>query len=349
MDMRAFYAQLKQGAIQPCYLLEGEEEYTKQRALQDLRKALMPPELAMLNETVLADPSADALIATAETLPMMSDRRLVIVRDSAHLQGRAATGEGEASAPSADGDRIAAYVQQLPATVCLVFVARGKANGTRKLYKQLAKQGAIVSFDRLTRQDMIRWVKRDLQALGKGIADDAVEELLFTCGEDMNLLKQEMEKLAAFAGSRDTVTREDIQAIATRTTEYKVFDLADAVMAGNAEKAVTLMNGMIRDGEARLFLLALLQGQCRQLFLVKTLGQNVRDAAVASALAVPPFVARKLLGTSRRYTLSALQWAYAQCVETEFRVKSGQQSEDGCLEMLVYQLLARFEQEVRDA
>ena len=43
----------------------------------------------MMNETVLTDPAADLLIATAETLPMMADKRLVIVRDSSHLAGRA--------------------------------------------------------------------------------------------------------------------------------------------------------------------------------------------------------------------------------------------------------------------
>lgn len=349
MDMRAFYAQLKQLTIQPCYLLEGEEEYTKLKALDDLRSALLPEGMAMMNETVLTDPAADVLIATAETLPMMADRRLVIVRDSAHLQGRVEREEGESAAPSADGDRLVSYVQRLPDTTCLVFVTRGRANGTRKLYKQLNKQGAVVTFSRLSRPELIRWVARDLQALGKRITGDAAEELLFTAGEDMNLLRQEIEKLAAFAGDRDAITIHDIHAIATSTTEYKVFDLADAVMTGNAEKAVTLMNGMIRDGEARLFLLALLQGQCRQLFLCKLLGPNVRDAAVASALAVPPFVARKLLATSRRHTLSALIWSYEQCVDTEYRVKSGAQNEDGCLEMLVYQLLARFEQEAHDA
>lgn len=349
MDMRAFYAQLKQQAIQPCYLLEGEEEYTKQRALQDLRSAVLPPDLAMLNESVLNDPAADVLIAAAETFPMMADKRLIIVRDCSHLQGRTGREESEIASPSADGDRIAAYVQQLPNTACLVFVTRGRANGTRKLTKQLTKQGAVVTFDRLTHQELIRWVARDLKALGKRIAADAAEELLFTCGQDMNLLRREIEKLAAFADTRDAIGREDIQAIATRATEYKVFDLADAVMARNAEKAVTLMNGMIRDGEARLFLLALLQAQCRQQFLLKLMGPDAREAAAASALAVPPFVARKLLATSQRYTLPALRWAYDQCVETEFRVKSGAQNEEGCLEMLVYQLLVRFEQEARDA
>lgn len=348
MDMRTFYSEIRQGAIRPCYLLEGEEEYTKRRALQDLRDKVLFGSLAMMNESVLTNPDASELIATTETLPMMADRRLVIVKDCAHLLGRADVQDGAAS-PADDGDRIAAYVQRVPPTACLVFVARGKANGTRKLYKQLNKLGAVVSFAPLGQADLIRWTARELQALGKKITTQAAEELLFTCGEDMNLLRQEIDKLAAYAGDADSVTHDDVRAIATRTTEYKVFDLSDAVMDGNAEKAVTLMNGMLRDGEARLRLLALLQSQLRQLYLCKLLPPRTRDAEAASALAVPPFAARKLMALCQRYSRETLRWAYDQCVETEYRVKSGAQPEDGCLETLVYQLLVRYEQEARDA
>ena len=41
MDMRTFYKELKQGAVRTCYLLDGEEEYTKQKALDDLRDKLL--------------------------------------------------------------------------------------------------------------------------------------------------------------------------------------------------------------------------------------------------------------------------------------------------------------------
>lgn len=82
-----FFASLKKGSIQSCYLFEGEEEYSKESALQQLRTAVLTPPMGMMNETVLEDPDAQTLIAVAETLPLMADKRLVVVRESAWLAG----------------------------------------------------------------------------------------------------------------------------------------------------------------------------------------------------------------------------------------------------------------------
>ena len=59
---------------------EGVEENIKASALNALRKALWPEGLEELNETLLDNPMTDAIIAAAETLPFMADKRLVTVR-----------------------------------------------------------------------------------------------------------------------------------------------------------------------------------------------------------------------------------------------------------------------------
>ena len=274
--------------MRTCYLLDGEEEYTKQKALDDLRDKLLVNDFAMMNETVLTDPAADLLIATAETLPMMADKRLVIVRDSSHLAGRAQR-EEDAQSSASDGDRITAYLQKLPDTVCLVFVVRGKANGTRKLYKQLYKMGAVVTFDRLSHADLIRWVARDLARWASASPPMPPSAAVY--------LRRGHEpapggELARLCGRCRNHYARGCRAIATRTTEYKVFDLADAVLSSQAEKAVTLMNGMIRDGEARLFCWRCCKGSAGSC-LCKLLGP-ARGQLRGSVLGVPPFVARKL-------------------------------------------------------
>ena len=69
-------------------LFEGEEEYLKQSALAALRKKLLPEGLEDLNETVLEAPETDAVIAAAETMPFLADRRIVLLRDYPALTGR---------------------------------------------------------------------------------------------------------------------------------------------------------------------------------------------------------------------------------------------------------------------
>ena len=88
MNHTEFGNLLSQGKLPRVLLFEGEEEYLKQQALRSLRAALLPEGMEELNETVLTAPSADEIIAAAETLPFLADRRLVLIRDERSLSSR---------------------------------------------------------------------------------------------------------------------------------------------------------------------------------------------------------------------------------------------------------------------
>ena len=100
MDRKDFDRLLSQGKIPSVLLFEGEEEHMKQSALDALQKKLLPEGLEELNRTLLDAPETDQIIAAAETLPFMADRRLVVVRNHPALIGRAeaddATTHGQA-------------------------------------------------------------------------------------------------------------------------------------------------------------------------------------------------------------------------------------------------------------
>ena len=126
MDHRAFFDDVAKGKIAPCYVFEGTEEYIKRSALAALRKKLLPAGLEDMNEARLNDPDANALIAAAETLPLMADKRLVLVLESGMLSGRAKDYDEAKSAAA-----LCEYLQHPPESACIVFYVRDKADGTR--------------------------------------------------------------------------------------------------------------------------------------------------------------------------------------------------------------------------
>lgn len=358
MTYREFYAQLKAGTIQKLYLFEGMEEYGKESALKALRAALLSGPLAMMNEALLQNPSASEVIAACETLPIMEERRLVRVVDSQELSGRARAstdgqeGEEEVDSAKKPAQRAAAsdlsdYVSRLPETTCLVFYEKGKANGSRRLYKKIKELGGVVSFDPLEGEQLIKWVAREFSQYGKQIAWADAERLVFICGKELMSLRGEIAKVAAVAGDRPAIQEADIEAIATKSLEYKVFDLAEQVAQGRAKQALPTLTGLLQAGEQRLLLLALLQRHYRQLLLCKLMeGQN--PAPLAGMLGVPPFVVRRLVQGARNYGTKTLKQAYLRCIELEFQIKSGLAPEEGSLESLVLWLIhLKKEEEVR--
>ena len=340
MERRTFFDEVSKGHIASCYVLEGPEEYIKRSALEALRKRLLPAGLEDMNETRLLDPDANSLIAAAETLPFMADKRLVVVQECGMLQGRPKDYDESKNAAA-----LSEYLQNPPDTACIVFYVRDKADGRKKLYQQLKKSAQIVQFLPLDEREMPRWIAQTLKKMGKQISAATCQKLTFTAGTELYSLANELQKLAAYAGERAEILPEDIDAVCAKTTAYRVYDLTGALMRGDAKSAFTLAKALQKDGEEPLFLLALLQNECRRMLAVKLLrGGGLQPDAIASKIGAPPFAVRQLCSQVARYTQEQLRAMADVCMETEYQVKSGRLSMEGSLEMTMLQLL-RIRQE----
>ena len=340
MKHSEFFAAVKQGDIARCYLFEGEEEYIKRSALKTLREQVAGGDFAAMNDTRLVDPAPDALIAAAETLPFLSDRRFLEIRDCAMLQSGKAKEYDEDSAVT----RLDDYLSRLPDTVCMVFFVRGKADARKKLYQILKKKAAIVSFDPLDDRELAQWIAKTLKKEGKCIGLPACQRLWFSAGRDLTLLSNEISKLIAYAGDREEITEADVAAVCVQSTEYRVYDMADALLAGQGKKALSMLDALLRDGEERLAILSLLGRQCRQLRYAKALAATgAHQDAIGQKLGIPPFAVRKTLQTARAYSLGQLGEMAKWCLESEYQVKSGQLMDAGALESVMLRILSMWE------
>ncbi len=330
MDRKEFTQLLREGKLQGAYLFEGPEENIKAAALENLRKALLPEGLEELNETLMDSPATDALIAACETFPFMADKRLVIVREHPALMGRA----------DAD-DRLVGYIPQVPASCVLVFLCRGKADARKKLYTAIRKAGGVVTFSPLTDGEINAWIQRAFTGLGKSVTPQTASLLAFTVGSDTALLRREIDKLAALAGDRDTVTEADVQSIATRSVECTVFEMVDAVVAREQGKAFALLRDMLVTGSDRLGILAMLLRQFRLMQHIKIMQYyKVPAPEIKKRLGIAPFAADRCMRQASGYTGGQVKRAVKICLDAEYMVKSGQHNQEGALEKAMLDIFA---------
>lgn len=333
MNHTAFFDALKSGTIAECYLFEGAEEYIKQQALRQLAAKLLPEGLEEMNQTDMTDPDADALVAAAETLPFMAEKRLVIVRECSLLTA------GRKSEDERKTDAILDYISHISPTTCLVFYIKGKADGRKKLYTLLKKKNAIVDFSPMSDMECADWARRTMRRMGKTLSAEDAGRLVFTVGRDAALLKQEMDKLAAYLGTRDTVTASDIDLICTRSVECTVFQMVDAQVAGNNDQAFALLRDMLRSGEDRFGVLAMLLRQYRILYHMRCLlDERTPQSAQASLLGIPPFSVGRTQQQARRFEKERLRAAYDFLMDYEFRLKQGLVPQEGCAENAMLRL-----------
>ncbi len=332
MDRKEFHQLIKSGQVKGAYLLDGPEENIKAASLQALRKALLPEGMEELNESVMDNPATDALIAACETLPFLADKRLVVVREHPALTGRAEADE-----------KLLSYLAQVPESCVLVFIARGKADARKKLYATIKKHGAIVTFAPLTDIELSQWIIRTFTGLDRDCPVQVASLLAFTVGTDTALLRTEIEKLAALAANRTppAITEEDVRAAATRSVECTVFEMVDAVVAGQQGKAFGLLRDMLTTGSDRLGILAMLLRQFRLMQHIKIMQYEKLPApTIKQKLGISPFAAERCMRQAANYSGGEVRQAVDICLQTEYKVKSGQLNQEGALEAAMLQIFA---------
>lgn len=334
MDQWTFFDELKSNTIRNVYCFYGPEAFIRRSALEALRKKVLMPGLEGMNETVLTSPTAQQIMESCETLPMMSDYRLVIVRDCMLCASGKAKDEAQESASLCE------YLPRVPETTCLVFEVGDSLDKRKKLSQVLLKLPGAVSFDVLDDAQLSKWIGQQLRVLGKRMDRAACDMLAFTSGRDLTMLSGELQKLAAYSGERTDITVEDVERIATHTAECTVFSMVDAIAAGKAEQAFTLLNVLLQSGEQRIGILAMITRHYRQMtYLSAMLRDRMPQAQQAKLLGVPSFALTRLTRQVGKQPYEALREDLSACVQADFDIKRGAMREDAALERLMLQLM----------
>ncbi|MDR2514012.1 MAG: DNA polymerase III subunit delta [Christensenellaceae bacterium] len=335
MDYKRFFLALKERSLPACLLLDGEEEYVKLSALAQLRQAFLAPGAEVLDESVLPERAGFAQISEAcETLPFLSEKRLVLVKESPLCQSSGRGGEE-------DADRLCAYLDSLPETTLLIFVVKGGADMRKKLPKKIAAQKGDVRFSFLAPREQAMFVQRQMGAFGKRIAAEAMEELLLRAGPPLERLEGESAKLAHYLGERQEAALEDVETIVARSAESTAFQMLDALLQRRAKPALSMLEELRARGESGFGILALLTGQLRRmLHLSLLMGAGLARGEAAQSLSLSPYVAGKVAESARGYAPGQLKVMLARCIETEYALKSGRLREEGAIEALLLAFLA---------
>ena len=330
MTPAEFSVLLSRRKLPSVLLFDGEDQHQKHAALADLRRALLPEGLEDLNETMLEDPDPDTLIAAAETLPFMADRRLIVVRDDPALVGRK---EPE--------DRLLSYLPQAPASSVILYFCVQNVDRKKKLFKAIEKLGGEVNFEPLKGAALTSFVVRAFHDLGRECPERTADLLIFTSGSDTGVLLSEAAKIAAFHPENPTVLPEDIEALATPSVENRIFRLTDAVCAGQADRALSLLRNLQLNGERPEGITGILLRQFRLLQHVKIMQYEKRSTGdIQTALGLKnSYALQSFLRQAGAFSGRQVKEAVLLCLDTDLKAKSGQLNGKTALDALVLKLL----------
>ena len=314
------------------YVFHGEETYLRDYYLGRLRELLLTGGMGEFNlhEISAREMSPHALEQAVDCLPMMAQRTLVLVTDYDLFK-----------AGEKDREEYIRIFSQLPDYCCVVFLydlIDYKGDARTKLAAALKQHGTVVNFVRQDQGDLVDWVRRRFRAMGKEIDSRLALELIFLCGDLMNNLVGEVEKIGAYAKQRH-ITKADIEAVATPQLDAVVFRMTDAIGEGNFDKAMSVLGELYQLQEPPIKIMWSLGRQMRQLYSARlALEQGKGSAYLASLWGIKPYPADKLMASAKRFTLPWCRRAVVRCGQTDLAMKSTGQDGQELLTTLLLEL-----------
>lgn len=342
MDWNDFYKSIRGGQYLNVYLFTGPEELTKREALSALRKALLPAGLEQLNEAILENCSAQPIIDSAETLPVMCEKRLVVVRDWAPLVS------GKGKNEEADVARMLDWLKDMPESCILVFYMTVEMDGRKKLATALKKREGYVEFNHLSGAVLLKWCNQQLKPLEKKIGMDALNELTLMAGQDLTRLSGELKKLAAYIENAPEIMPGDVRAIVSPSPDYMVFMILDHLLEGRLAQAVEVLNAELQGRSNSVGLIVMFAKQLRIDAHIKYAMEAGSDMnAVFKALGVTPYRAKHITRQIRNIPADALEARYQSCVEANYAITSGRLNERAALDDLMIKIAMPARQQNR--
>ncbi len=324
--MKTIQDDIRQNTFKHAYLLFGEERYLIRQYTDKLRHALCAEGDDMNTHFYSGkEISVGEIIDLAETLPFLSDRRVIFVSDSGLFKS--------------GGDKLADYLSSPAESAYFVFT-ESEVDKRCKLFKTVQSKGHAAEFAVQDETTLKKWIASVLGKEGKKITENTVQLFLQKTGTDMENIRMELEKLICYCMDREIVTSDDVEAICTNRISNHIFDMINAVADGRKRRALQLYYDLLALKEPPLRILFLIARQCNLLLQVKEMrAQGFDSRAIAPRIGVPPFIAGKYITQSGRFKTSVLRAAVEQCVEAEEAVKSGRMNDQMSVEILILSVL----------
>lgn len=319
---------LKTDAPLPLVYLCGKERFLIDRATEAIKSALLQPATREFNYDVLHAKEAGVpkILACVRTVPMMAKRRLVLVRDADELSADELAG-------------LLRYVEAPFPEACLCFIAE-KADLRLKFFTAFKKHGLLLKLDPLTDRQLPGFVEAEAKRLKVTLQPGAAARIAEEIGADLGQLVDALERLACYVAAGAPIRIADVEEVVATTRQHSVFELIDAVGAGDKSAALSLLAGMMALREPALRLLAMLARHIRQLWQTRDLLSQGRPGVgeVASALGVLPFVATKLMDQARRLSPLRVASMHEAIYQVDRALKISKIDDERLMEQLVLQL-----------
>ena len=259
----ALRKQIASGETESLYALIGADEVEK--------SAVAAQFIDMVDEGLRAfnvdrlyggDAKIDEMIDSANTLPMMVPRRVVVVLEAEKLL----IPKRESKAAEEEQERLEAFLADPSPHATVVFVC-GALDMRRRIVKQLLKEAQVVDCGTIEDQaDAERWLAARATRERVTFEPGAARALIERAGLDVTRLRAGFDRVVLYAMGQPAISGEDVRESVPAGPEAQAdFGIAKAIWRNDARGALKELGLALESGAVPVMLMGQLRAAAEKL------------------------------------------------------------------------------------
>jgi len=331
-----------QSDIYPIYFLYGPEDYLIEEEIQRLLNQTLSLKERGFNLHFFngEEHSGQEIVQTAQTLPMFSQYRFVLIREADQFDEE----NVEALLP---------YIRNPSPTTCLTICGHTLGQWKR-IQKEIDKVGKVIEYPRLKGRGIISWIRKRMEEKGKIISEEAAGYLIEVVGDHLQDLDNGLEKVFLSVGEKKRIELSDMEGITSEVKVSTVFDLTDAIGQQNLEKALTILEKALelkaipfkkeeplpkRKDDPVPLLVGMMSRHYWNIWRVKEMTSSRKNLdEMTKALRMQAWNVKKLMEQGRSFSETSLREGILKCHQTDLAIKTGRGPKNLLMEKLVIDL-----------
>lgn len=301
-----------------------------------MKKRYVEESLETLNFIVLDGKTStiDDLVNTCETLPFMSSKKIVVVKEISQFFDKE------------DSEELYNYLDNLGSHLCLILVDNTKElKKTTKGYKYYNKNNKVVEFVKIKGKDIIQWVEEVLTRYSIKMSISNINYFIqhssyLSRNINLNLydLENELKKVISYAKNSE-VTKDDIDFVMVKTLDNNIFDLLTGINKGDVDSSLAIFNEIYLLNEPIPKILFMISRQIRLMLgyhIYKSKGYA--DGEIIDKLQLKSFEFSKISSQSKMYSIKELEGYLNMLLLVDKKIKTSSVDERIEMEILIINL-----------
>lgn len=302
MEFKQLLKEIEQKKFSPIYLLFGDESYFIDAITKAITENALEEHERDFNQTVVYGKDVEyvSLLSELKSFPLMAERKLVVLKEAQDFAAKKTVGKGEELKGL---DLFLEYAENPSDTTVFVIAFKSeKVDSRKKVYKAIQKNGVVFKSEKIKDYQLSAWMREYIKSNNYQISDKALMLLEESIGTNIGRFVNEFAKLSSVVANGTVINEVHIEENIGISREYNMFELTNAVMKKNFEKAMKIIQYF--EGNPKAWdlspVISMLFEQFSRVLTIHFLPTKTADF-VAQQLRIHPFVAKETLAATYIY------------------------------------------------